>query len=109
MINSKFLASVLQDPLVEKGLTVRSTIVDQQMLRKFRESEQDKVKTPFIMILSGKDQVVKNCYAKDFFDICPLGDKDVVTYEDADHFLMMDNEFFPLVTKDLIGWFNTHI
>jgi hypothetical protein len=32
-----------------------------------------------------------------------------VTYDDADHFIMLDNEFMPLATKDLIGWFNTHV
>jgi hypothetical protein len=36
-------------------------------------------------------------------------DKDMITYDDADHFMLLDNEYMPLVAKDLIGWFNTHV
>lgn len=67
--------------------------------------------TPFLMILSGRDQVVDNRGSKDFFEIqsTKVKDKDLITYEDADHFLLLDNEYMPLVAKDLIGWFNTHV
>ncbi len=63
------------------------------------------------MILSGRDQVVDNRGSKDFFEIksSKVKDKDLITYEDADHFLLLDNEYMPLVAKDLIGWFNTHV
>ena len=38
-----------------------------------------------------------------------MNDKDLVTYDDADHFILLDNEFMPMAVKDLIGWFNTHV
>jgi hypothetical protein len=49
--------------------------------------------------------------ARDFFEVSSskVQDKDIVTYDDADHFLLLDNEFSSLVSKDLIGWFNTHV
>lgn len=79
------------------------------MIRKFREKEQEKVNTPFIMILGGKDQIVENKAAKHFFDVADVQDKDILTYDDADHFLLLDNEHMALISKDLIGWFNYHV
>jgi esterase/lipase len=63
------------------------------------------------MILAGKDQLVCNKASREFFEVqtSKVDDKDVITYDDADHFICMDNEFMPLFTKDLIGWFNTHL
>ncbi len=63
------------------------------------------------MILAGKDQLVCNKASKNFFDLqtSKVNDKDLITYDDADHFIMLDNEFVPMMVKDLIGWFNTHV
>ena len=61
-----------------------------------------------IMILGGKDNIVDNKAARKFFENAIVKDKDIITYDDADHCIMMDGEFMPLITKDLIGWFNTH-
>lgn len=61
------------------------------------------------MVLGGQDQVVHNKYSKNFFDCTKVTDKDLVTYDDACHFLLMDKEYQSLIAKDLIGWFNTHI
>jgi hypothetical protein len=38
-------------------------------LRKFQQKEADNVNTPFLMVLGGRDQVVDNRGAKDFFEI----------------------------------------
>lgn len=63
------------------------------------------------MILGGRDQVVDNKASKEFFEIqsAKVQDKDVITYDDGDHFMLLDNDFMPLIAKDLISWFNTHI
>ena len=109
---TRFLQTINSDPLVEaKKIAVRNLVVNQSALHNFRMKEGEKVETPFIMILGGRDQVVNNRASKEFFDITSskVTDKDVVTYDDADHFMILDNEFSPLVAKDLIGWFNTHI
>lgn len=80
------------------------------ILKQF-SSEAEKVQTPFIMILGGKDTVVDNKAAKEYFDTTSskITDKDIVMYEDGDHFMSLDNEFSPLLIKDLIAWYNIHI
>jgi len=62
------------------------------------------------MILGGgQEQTVSNKAAEEFFGKVPLTDKDIITYDDLDHFIIHDREYLPLITKDLVGWFNTHI
>lgn len=112
MMASQFLREINNDPLVEnKKIPIRNLVVNEQSLKRFREKEADNVTTPFIMILGGRDQIVDNRAAKEFFEIqsAKVQDKDIITYDDADHFICLDNEFMPLITKDLIGWFNTHL
>lgn len=109
---NKFLSTINSDPLLEaKKIAVRNLIVNDSSLKNFHSREAENVKTPFIMILGGRDQIVHNKASKEFFDVSSskLTDKDIVTYEDGDHFMLLDNEFSPLIVKDLIGWFNTHI
>lgn len=113
MVNkTRFLQTINSDPQVEnKKIAVRNIVVNQSALHNFRMKEAEKIDTPFIMILGGRDQVVNNRASKEFFDItsAKVTDKDVVTYDDGDHFMVLDNEFSPLIAKDLIAWFNTHI
>lgn len=47
-----------------KKISVNNIVVGDEMMRVFREKEQDKVQTPLMMILGGKDQVVCNRKAK---------------------------------------------
>ena len=112
MMASQFLREINNDPLVEnKKIPIRNLVVNQQSFKRFREKEADNVTTPFIMILGGKDQIVDNRAAKEFFEVqsAKVQDKDIITYDDADHFICLDNQFMPFITKDLIGWFNTHL
>jgi alpha-beta hydrolase superfamily lysophospholipase len=92
-------------------IPVRNLVVNESAIRRFQQKEAENVTTPFLMILGGRDQVVDNRGAKDFFEIqsAKVQDKDLITYDDADHFMLLDNEYMPLVAKDLIGWFNTHV
>jgi esterase/lipase len=97
--------------VLNKKIPVSNLIVNESALKNFHMREADQITNPFIMILGGRDQVVNNKASRDFFEISSskVQDKDIVTYDDADHFMVMDNEFSPLIAKDLIGWFNTHI
>lgn len=63
------------------------------------------------MILGGKDTVVDNKAAKDFFNLTSskITDKDIVVYDDGDHFMALDNDYSSMLIKDLIAWYNTHI
>lgn len=58
------------------------------------------------MILGGKDQVVCNKQAKNFYDLVPIEEKAIVEYDDLDHLLIHDAEYLPLIQKDLINFFN---
>lgn len=112
MTQTKFHQTIMADPLVEANqIRVRNLIVNDRMMRRFHEKEADQVTTPYIMILGGRDQVVDNKASKNFFEAqtSKIQDKDVVTYDDADHFMLLDKEYKDLVTKDLVGWFGIHI
>lgn len=60
------------------------------------------------MILGGKDNVICNKAAKNFFELVLTEDKAIVNYDDLDHMIIHDAEYLPLITNDLIGFFNTH-
>ncbi len=40
------------------------------------------------MIIGGKEQLVCNKASKSFFDLCEVQDKDVIEYDDGDHFMI---------------------
>lgn len=60
------------------------------------------------MILGGKDTLVCNKTSKDFFENNEGKDKDLIMYDDADHAILQDAEYWPTVALDIIGWSNTH-
>ena len=61
------------------------------------------------MILGGRDQLVCNKASRQFFEVNPLKDKDLIQYDDADHAIIQDAEFSNIVAMDVINWQNTHI
>ena len=56
------------------------------------------------MVLGGQEQIVCNATAKDFFNKSEVAERDLVEYEDADHCIMQDREYWPTVAMDVIGW-----
>ncbi|TNV79264.1 hypothetical protein FGO68_gene7195 [Halteria grandinella] len=108
---NKFLQTINNDPLIEnRKICVHTMVMNQTALKQF-SSEAEKIETPFIMILGGKDTVVDNKAAKDFFNLTSskITDKDIVVYDDGDHFMALDNDYSSMLIKDLIAWYNTHI
>ena len=57
-------------------------------MKNFHGQVADKVKTPFLMILGGKDTLVCNKKARDFFENNEGKDKDLIVYDDADHCIL---------------------
>ena len=53
--------------------------------------------------------MVDNKAARNFFEVVPVQDKDIITYDDVDHLMLIDGEYLPFIAKDLVSWFNTHI
>ena len=47
-------------------------------IKSFHENVADKVKTPFLMILAGKETLVCNKTSKNFFENSILKDKDLI-------------------------------
>ena len=60
------------------------------------------------MILGGKDNIVCNKTAKNFFDVVPIEDKAIVNYDDLDHMIIHDAEYLPMIVRDVSGFFDTH-
>ncbi|CDW71931.1 UNKNOWN [Stylonychia lemnae] len=89
-------------------ISVNNIIVGEQMKKKFLEHEKDKIITPLIMILGGNENVVCNKTAKQAFDLFPIEDKAIITYDELDHFIIQDAEYLNLIVNDLISFFNTH-
>ena len=53
---NQFLREINNDPRVEnKKIPIRNLVVNEQSFKRFREKEAEKVSTPFLMILGGKD------------------------------------------------------
>ena len=50
-----------------------------------------------------------NKASRQFFEVNPLKDKDLIQYDDADHAIIQDAEFSNIVAMDVINWQNTHI
>ena len=57
----KHIMEFMKDPLVESNrIAIRNILLNTESLKKFHESEMDKVMMPFIMILGGQDAIVSN-------------------------------------------------
>ena len=78
------------------------------MQQLFNDRVKHEINTPFLMVLGGEDTIIDNQAAKDFFNECAVQDKDLIVYDACDHNPIYDNEYMPMITNDLIGWFNTH-
>ncbi|CDW82247.1 UNKNOWN [Stylonychia lemnae] len=81
-------------------------LVDEQMKQAQVGSEH--IKTPTLMILGGKDQLISNTAAINYFKGINTQDKDLIVYEDLDHLVIQDTTRFEQVSKDLCYWLQTH-
>ena len=52
--------------------------------------EPTKIKTPFMMILGGKDKIISNKAAEEFYNQVEIGDKALIKYDDLDHLIVQD-------------------
>jgi esterase/lipase len=73
-----------------------------------QENTLDKVDLPLFMVLAGKEKVVDNKAAKNFYEITEIKDKALIEIDDACHQLTQDKEYWPMLTKDIISWLNVH-
>ncbi len=82
----KWLRNWADDPLYRGGeICAHNILLSENNLKHFNEKVADKVRTPFLMVLGGKDTLVCNKAAKQFFENNELKDKDLIEYEDANH------------------------
>ena len=69
----------------------------------------DKIKTPFLMVLSGQEDVICNKAAKSFYDNSEVVDKTYIMYEDANHVPNWDASMWPMLAQDIIGFQDLHL
>ena len=65
------------------------------------------LKTPLLLLLAGRDEIVDNAGTTRLFEKCPSADKVLKVYPEARHTLEFDpcrEEYF----NDLAAWFDTH-
>jgi esterase/lipase len=74
-----------------------------------REKILAEVTTPFMVHMGGREKEVCNKTIKSWYETTDIVDKTVVEYDEACHLLLQDKEYWPMVTKDVITWFDTHL
>ena len=58
------------------------------------------------MVLAGKETIVCNRTSKSFFTTSEVEEKDLIEYEDGDHCLLNDKEYWPQVVREVVNWQN---
>jgi esterase/lipase len=102
-------ANWVNDPLFTgASISADNMVRNDQTLKHLHENVLDQVKTPFLMILGGKEQLVCNKAAKNFFDVSEVADKDLIEIDDGDHFMIQDGAYWETIANEIIGWYNTH-
>ena len=90
-------------------ISMANLLNNQRAMKYFTEKVADRVQTPFIMFLAGKDDVVCNRASRNIFENAQVNDKDVLEYDDLGHFCFQDQEYWPQIANDIISWQNTHL
>ncbi|TNV76998.1 hypothetical protein FGO68_gene15358 [Halteria grandinella] len=98
------------DPITE-GVQICANNVWElnQAPKRLTQEMIQKIQTPVIMILGGKEQVVQNKFAMDFFNSCPAKDKQMLYFEDQDHFIFHETSQAKLVAENVIEFFNKQL
>jgi len=74
------------DPLdLAKKMTAHTTLELIKARDQLREKTLKEAKTPFLMVLGGKENMTDNKAAKQFFETSEITDKDLVEYADMGH------------------------
>lgn len=71
----------MNDPICEhKRIPVHNIVANDTIVKRFIEKDLDKIMTPMLMILAGKDHdgVICNKAAKHFFEVTPVKDKAII-------------------------------
>ena len=66
-----------------------------------------KINLPTLMVLGGRDQVGCLKSQKDVFQSINSPEKNFVSYDDCDHYILADGEWVDAVVKAAAGWNNS--
>ncbi len=64
----------------------------------------NRIKLPTLMIQGGCDQVGCVRSAKAVYQSIPGPNKNIITYDDCDHYMLADGDWVDIIAKDSIGW-----
>ena len=98
------------DPMCSVGkICVSTVLAADDASERIRNELCQEVKTPFLMITSGKDDVCCSQEAKKFYELCPYTDKQLIEINDACHLIIQDREYASMTIRETISWQNMHL
>ena len=102
-----------QDSLAPTGLSISDFVgLHDEIINlqdHISEKPYDTNNVPVLLIQGGQDQVVNKNWSKNFYSSLAVGDKNIINYDDLDHFMLADGDWVDIISNDAIGWLNTHI
>ena len=76
---------------------------------KLHSSQLQKLSTPFFMFLAGQDKIISNKAAQKFYQETSVVDRNLLIIEEANHEYIYEKDNVEMMTKDLVGLFNTYV
>ena len=67
------------------------------------------IKTPFLLVTAGQDDICCSEEAKAFFNNCAIDDKTLLEIADASHSLVRDKQYASIVVNETVSWQNLHL
>ena len=105
--NPRWLEFLRKDPLALHQATAR-LLVESVRLDTYLRFSAKCVKLPVLLLLAGKDRIIRNDCTRRYVESFGSSDKTILEYPDSHHTLEFEAEPDPII-DDVIGWLNDHL
>ena len=82
--------------------------MNSQLIETYNKVHASKFEYPLLMIECGQDKIVCNKAIREFFQNCKSTNKTFQSFEDVGHDAHHDNDYWPVMVKDIVAWQNTN-
>mmetsp|Transcript_4850 Transcript_4850/g.5742 ORF Transcript_4850/g.5742 Transcript_4850/m.5742 type:complete len:152 (-) Transcript_4850:17-472(-) len=96
------------DPLLLEGWLRAGLFIELDNYSYYFKNNMAKLKTPVFIAYGGNDIIVQPSSTKEFIDKIEIEDKFSICYDECNHDIYADAEFFPMVVKEQAFWLKTH-